>query len=212
MTIEAFERRCVATSFDVRSEGNKHVFEGYALKWNARSQNLGGFVEEVAMGATAKTIQEADIRALFNHDPNLVLGRNKAGTLRLAEDSTGLDYKVDMPDTTYARDLRESMERGDVAHSSFGFRTINGKTDWERTEDDFPLRILREIALFDVSPVTYPAYLDSTSGVSKRSLDDLAAYLESLKEPEATPSTLKRYYTDLAEDPQVALNALKRSR
>jgi uncharacterized protein len=206
MTHEAFERRCVATSFDVRSEGNRHVFEGYALKWNARSQNLGGFVEEVAQGATTKTIREGDIRALFNHDPNMILGRSVKGegTLRLGEDSTGLVYEVDMPDTSYARDLRVSMERGDVTQSSFGFNTVSGKESWTRSEGELPLRTLNEIRLFDVSPVTYPAYVDSTSGVSQRSLQAFAEFMESLKEPDpdegTTPSALVPVRAYLADD------------
>ncbi|MFD6970144.1 HK97 family phage prohead protease [Streptomyces sp. NPDC059949] len=169
------ERRAVDTEFEVRSEGGKFNFYGYALKWDARSQNLGGFRERVAQGATADSIGRDDIRALFNHDPNLILGRNRSGTLRLSEDSDGLHYEVDMPDTTYARDLATAMERGDVSHSSFGFKTAGPEGDsWAEDDDGFPLRTLQKIALFDVSPVTYPAYADSTSGVGSRALQLLA--------------------------------------
>lgn len=167
-----YERRYVATDFEVRTAGGKTTFEGYALTWDTKSQNLGGFRERVAEGATSKTIQEADIRALFNHDASLILGRNKSGTLELSNDSTGTYYRTTMPETTYARDLAVSMERGDITQSSFGFRTITD--EWGIDEDDFPIRTLREIALFDVSPVTYPAYLDSSSGLGKRALARLA--------------------------------------
>lgn len=168
------ERRAVPTEFEVRSEGGKFNFYGYALKWDARSQNLGGFRERVTTGATSESLQRDDIRALFNHDPNLVLGRNRSGTLRLHEDSTGLHYEVDMPDTTYARDLATAMERGDVSQSSFGFRVSTDGDNWTEDDDGFPLRTLQRIALFDVSPVTYPAYTDSTSGVGSRALELLA--------------------------------------
>jgi HK97 family phage prohead protease len=168
------ERRAVPTEFEVRSEGGKFNFYGYALKWDARSQNLGGFRERVAQGATAEAIDLDDIRALYNHDPNLILGRNRSGTLRLSEDSTGLHYDVDMPDTTYARDLATSMERGDVSQSSFGFRVKSDGDSWTEDDDGFPLRTLTRISLFDVSPVTYPAYTDSTSGVGSRALASLA--------------------------------------
>lgn len=169
------ERRAVPTEFEVRSEGGAFNFYGYALKWDARSSNLGGFRERVAQGATAESIQRDDIRALFNHDPNLILGRNRSGTLRLSEDSTGLHYEVDMPDTTYARDLATAMERGDVSQSSFGFKTSGPEGDsWAEDDDGFPLRTLQRVALFDVSPVTYPAYADSTSGVGSRALELLA--------------------------------------
>ena len=168
------ERRAVPTAFEVRSEGNTFNFYGYALKWDARSQNLGGFRERVQQGATAESIGRDDIRALFNHDPNLILGRNRSNTLRLSEDSEGLHYEVDMPDTSYARDLATAMERGDVSQSSFGFKVSTDGDNWTEDDDGFPLRTLQRIALFDVSPVTYPAYTDSTSGVGSRALASLA--------------------------------------
>lgn len=167
------ERRYLATEFEVRAKPTGgHVVDGYAAKFNRLSQNLGGFVEQIAPGAFAKTIQEADVRALFNHDPNIVLGRNKAGTLRMSEDGTGLYYEVDMPDTTVARDLVESMRRGDISQSSFGFATVSD--EWGFTEQDFPLRTLGEVKLYDVSPVTYPAYLDTDSQVARSALRHLA--------------------------------------
>jgi HK97 family phage prohead protease len=190
------ERRSVPTEFEVRSEGNTFQFYGYALKWDARSQNLGGFRERVAMGATADSIQRDDVRALYNHDPNLVLGRNRSGTLRLSEDTEGLHYEVDMPDTTYARDLATSMERGDVSQSSFGFK-VSGPDGQDFAEDDdgFPLRTLNKISLFDVSPVTYPAYVDSTSGVGSRALELLAEQrgisVTRLDSPEAIRAVLR---------------------
>jgi HK97 family phage prohead protease len=163
----------VPTTFEVRSQGNAITFEGYALKWMQRSQNLGGFREQVALGATNDSIGSDDIRALFNHDPNLILGRSAPGvsqTLELSNDETGTYYRVQMPDTTYARDLAESMQRGDVTQSSFAFRTI--EDDWDLDEDDTPLRTLVKISLADVSPVTYPAYTTSTSGVgAQRALE-----------------------------------------
>ncbi|MFC9231033.1 HK97 family phage prohead protease [Streptomyces decoyicus] len=169
------ERRAVPTEFEIRSQGGAFNFYGYALKWDARSSNLGGFRERVAQGATSESIGRDDIRALFNHDPNLILGRNRSNTLRMTEDSTGLHYEVDMPDTTYARDLATAMERGDVSQSSFGFRTSGPEGDsWAEDDDGFPLRTLQKVSLFDVSPVTYPAYADSTSGVGSRALELLA--------------------------------------
>jgi hypothetical protein len=79
-----------------------------------------------------------------------------------------------MPDTTYARDLAAAMERGDVSQSSFGFRVKADGEKWAEDDDGFPLRTLTRISLFDVSPVTYPAYTDSTSGVGARALQHLA--------------------------------------
>lgn len=171
-----YERRFFDSEFEVRTEGNKLTLEGYALKWGVRSNNLGGFREEVAEGATSKTIKESDIRALFNHEPSLILGRNKAGTLDVSNDSTGTHYRVhgDMRQS-YVQDLAIAMERGDVTQSSFGFRKVGPEGDsWSEDENGMPLRTLREIQLFDVSPVTYPAYEDSTSGLGKRALQYVA--------------------------------------
>lgn len=171
--MQGFERRTLTTEFETRVAGDKLTIEGYALKWNLPSQNLGGFREQVAQGATTKTITEADIRGLVNHDKNLVLGRNRSGTMRMAEDETGLFYEIDADmRQSYVRDLAIAMERGDVSQSSFGFRTIDDS--WGLDESDFPRRTLNEIALLDVSPVTYPAYVDSTSGLGKRALERFA--------------------------------------
>src|SRR6202007_2118239 len=89
------ERRFYATEFEVRTEGSHGlILEGYALKWGARSENLGGFRERVQQSATDRTIQEGDIRDLFNHDPSLILGRNRAGTLDISNDDTGTHYRI----------------------------------------------------------------------------------------------------------------------
>jgi len=157
------ERRYVTSDVELRYTGGKTYIEGYAAVFNKRSDNLGGFVETVEPTAFNKTVQEADVRALYNHNANMVLGRSKAGTLELSLDSTGLHYRALAPDTSYARDLTVLLERGDVNQSSFAFFNINDK--WDETEDSIPLRHLHEVGLVDVSPVTYPAYQDATSGV-----------------------------------------------
>jgi len=128
---------------------------GYAAVFNQLSEDLGGFREKISPGAFRKTIQEADIRALWNHDSNYVLGRNKSGTLKLEEDSHGLRIEITPPETTWAKDLITSMKRGDVDQMSFGFRTI--KDRWEN-DGGRNIRTLLEVELFDVSPVTYPSY------------------------------------------------------
>lgn len=170
-----YERRYFANDFEVRSVSGKSVIEGHAAVFNTRSQNLGGFVEQVLPGAFDETIQTDDIRALFNHDPNFVLGRNRSGTLELSPDSSGLAYRIFTPDTQYARDLQVSMERGDITQSSFGFAVPSGGDSWSYDEST-PFRSLKVVRLSDISPVTYPAYLDADSAVAKRSL---AAFLEN---------------------------------
>lgn len=222
----ALERRFLATEFESRAEGDALTIEGYALKWELKSQNLGGFREKVQQGATTKTIGEADIRGLVNHDSNLILGRNRSGTLDLAEDETGLYYRINADlRQSYVRDLAIAMERGDVNQSSFGFRAI--KDDWGIDEDDFPIRTLQEIALFDVSPVTYPAYLSSTSGLGSRALerlsetrgiavtaDNLVSVLKGEMEPEPPADEQRQATTPLYVPPVVddAFDAAIRAR
>jgi HK97 family phage prohead protease len=171
--VTLLERRSVSTEFDISSSGTGFTFTGYAAKFATRSHDLGGFVETIRSGAFGRAIREGqDVRALINHDPQFILGRTASGTLKLAEDSTGLHYEVDAPDTSYARDLAESMKRGDVTQSSFGFRVR--EDDWQR-EGRGRLRTLIDVDLLDVSPVTYPAYEDTESGVTAARALQLAA-------------------------------------
>ena len=167
-TIEGLELR--------DNEGKNPTIVGHAAVFGSISKDLGGFREIIAPGAFDGH-EDMDVRALFNHDPNMVLGRNTAGTLRLREDAKGLHVEIDPPDTSFAKDLLVSMRRGDIDQMSFGFRTISDK--WE-TKDGEDLRTLEKVELFDVSPVVFPAYEDTD--VAVRSLE---AYRESKEAPPA---------------------------
>lgn len=155
---------------EARTAGDGFSLVGYGAAFAKRSQPLGGFVEEVRAGAFTKTLGDnPDVRALFNHDPNFPLGRTRVPdgmppTLRLWQDETGLGYDITLPDTTYARDLFESVQRGDITQSSFGFYVQDD--EWSQTPDGMPLRTLTQVSLHngDVSPVTYPAYEDTVVG------------------------------------------------
>lgn len=154
--------------FRADSADEKPKLFGHAAIFNSLSEILaGGFRELIIPGAFAKTLESADIRALFNHNPSVVLGRSKSGTLRLKEDSTGLAIEIDPPDTQVSRDLMISIERGDINQMSFGFRTI--ADSWERVDGKM-IRTLSEIELIDVSLVTYPAYTDTD--IALRSMQD----------------------------------------
>lgn len=176
------ERRHVPTQFEVRAKqdgtgGTKYVIEGHGAVFNRLSQNLGGFVEQIDPGAFKRTLSDnPDTRGLINHDPSLLLGRTRSGTLRLSVDSVGLPYEIDAPDTQYARDLIVSMERGDIDQSSFAFFVTRNGDEWGATDDGFPLRTLTAVSIHngDVSPVTYPAYEDADSGVAGRAFKSLA--------------------------------------
>lgn len=151
----------------IKSDDAQTKLRWYPAVFNTLSEDLMGFRERIAHGAFRKTIAENDIRALFNHDPNFVLGRNTNKTLMLEEDRKGLLAEVTLPNTSYARDLLEVVERGDISGGSFGFIPIREK--WLNSEDGSLVRELREVKLYDVSPVTFPAY-PATEGVSVRSL------------------------------------------
>ena len=148
-----FERRYITATELRLKDAEGSGITGYAAVFDKWSEDLGWFKERIAPGAFKETIKTADVRALINHDPNLIIGRTKNDTLRLWEDDKGLAYEADLPATTYAGDLRVSIERGDITQNSFGFRTIDD--EWS---EDGKKRTLLEVQLFDVSPVTFPAY------------------------------------------------------
>jgi hypothetical protein len=166
--------RVTAGLVELRDSPNGgRMFVGYAYRFGVESENLGGFVERIRQGAGAKTIQEQDLRGLFNHAPDNLLGRMGAGTLRMAEDHIGGGYQIDQPDTSLGRDLGVLVARGDVYGSSFTFKAVGGArgVSWTRTERGFPLREIREMKMRDVGPVTFPAY--GTSEVALRSLAEM---------------------------------------
>jgi len=163
----SLERRyVVVTELRARTEGGLGI-RGHAAVFNSLSEDLGGFKETIRAGAFSESIKKDDVRSLWNHDPNFVLGRNKSGTLRLEEDGVGLRIENDFPDTTYARDLMKVIERGDVNQMSFGFMKLR---DDIRYEGGLIVRELIEAQLFDVSPVTFPAYpqTDVSARMSER--------------------------------------------
>lgn len=174
------ERRVMTTELRVepRSDGGSRII-GYAAVFNAWSVDLGGFRERVQPGAFAETIANDDIRALFNHDPNFIIGRNVSRTLRLSEDAHGLLYEVDVPDTQAGRDLLVSIERGDVSGNSFGFRTIEDA--WTHGAD-LEERTLVRVRLHDISPVVYPAYPQT-----ELALRSLQAFQEEAAKPAEDP-------------------------
>lgn len=149
-------------------EHNGNVIRGYAAIYNSDSEWMGGFYEQIEMGAF-DDVMDNDVRAYLNHDENLLLGRVSSGTLRIGTDKRGLFYEVDLPNTTYANDLVELMKRGDINQSSFAF--LIGEDRWEQ-RDGKTYRIISKVSrLLDVSPVAQPAYPEATSELKTRDLE-----------------------------------------
>lgn len=158
------ERRNTAVPVALRAADGGRRLGGYALKFDTLSRNLGGFVEKIAPGAVSKSVADRlDVLARFQHRDEFLLGRVSSGTLRLAVDDVGLDYEVDLPDTSTGRDVGELAGRGDLRHSSFAFYTLDDA--WETRLGDLPVRTLLQVQLVDVAPVVEPAYLDTSSAL-----------------------------------------------
>jgi len=202
----------VGADLEIRAEGDgaeeKKKIVGYAAVFDSWSNDLGGFRERIAPGAFTKTLQEADVRGLLNHDPNYVLGRTKAATLELSEDTKGLRFSVTPPDTQWARDLMVSIQRGDINQMSFGFRTI--KDTWGKGIQDehgraLPERTLLEVALYDVSLVTFPAYPATEAGLRAWRPEELYT-----PEPPSDGHSDEPGPADHSPEPGQALHSLRR--
>lgn len=169
--IKDAERRFFHHPVEYREDQDGKV-EGIASRVN-EWYDLGYFEERVAKGAF-KDVLNDDVRALFNHDPNLVLARTKSKTLELYTDNDGnLVYRYKTPERSYAKDLEDAIKSGDVDQSSFAFRVAEEK--WEWRDDNKELQkdrrtITKFEKLYDVSPVTYPA--SPSTKVAARSIEN----------------------------------------
>lgn len=146
-------------------DGTKQL-QGYAIVWNSRSVDLGGFTEICAPTMLDRTLKESpDVLALRDHKPEMLLGRTTAGTLKLKVDSKGLRFAVNLPKTQIGEDTAENIRLGNLSGCSFGFNTRDD--DWQADADGTVLRILKDVDLYEISVTSFPAY-EQTS-VSTRS-------------------------------------------
>jgi len=182
----------VSTStIEARSDSDEMIIEGYAALYDNET-NIGPFKETIARGAF-DDVMDNDVRALMNHDPNYVLGRTGAGTLELETDDTGLKYRIKLGEQQYAKDLYESVKRGDISQSSFAFTIAEQSWNENRT-----VRSVDKVAtLLDVSPVTYPAYKDTHGLVARNEetepeLIDNAVEETTSEENKEVKKTIKR--------------------
>ncbi len=204
------ERRVFRSTMKVetRADGPSRIV-GHAAVFNALSENLGGFREMIRPGTFAQAIEQDDIRALFNHDPNMILGRNRAGTLELQEDETGLAVDIELPDTQLARDLVVSIDRGDVSGMSFGFSVRAGGQDFDEDEEGNIVRTLSSVKLFDVSPVTFPAYPQTDVAlrhVDTSGFEDFLQQLQSGQDAARVAAFKRKGALRLAESYEFARN------
>lgn len=174
----------------------------YASVFDQLSEDLGGWKERVNRRAFTKAVQQ-DVRAFFNHDPNMMLGRSSAGTLKLHVDLHGLLAEVTPPNTTYARDLLEIVSRGDIGGGSIGFRVARDR--WAIEEGDVLVREVVELErLYDVSLVSLPAFPGTEGSAHIRSLgptdEDLRRIWADLmpSETRSIPIGLRRRQLELA--------------
>ncbi|MAM27434.1 MAG: HK97 family phage prohead protease [Flavobacteriaceae bacterium] len=161
----------VPVTFEARNENdtNEGIIEGYAALYESRT-NLGWMEEEILPGAFDDVVND-DVRCLINHDPQYILARsnNGQGTLTLTLDARGLKYSYKTPNRSYAKDLEDAIRSGDVSQSSFAFSIK--EEEWIKRDGQPDLRKIKKFErLYDVSPVTFPAYADTT--VAKRSFEE----------------------------------------
>lgn len=177
----------------IRSDGSKNrILTGYAAvfydgtpetQYELWNDSYGRAVERIMPGAfDAAMGKPDDVRALWNHDPNWILGRTSAQTLRLTVDRRGLLYEIDLPNTQMARDIEEHVRRGDVTGSSFSFEIRPGGDKWRTAQDEesnyYDVREILSVELFDVGPVTFPAYVGTSAGM--RALGSVAQLRSTL--------------------------------
>lgn len=194
------ERRTVTAPMEIRtaSDGTEYI-EAYALKFNRESDNLG-WMTPVYEKIDSRALDDADmdnVVALFNHDSNLVLGRNTVssgkGSVTLETDGIGLKWRCTPTDTSYSRDLMENMRSGVINQCSFAFSLAEGEDaeEWSYNKDRgaYERTIKRIGTLYDVSVVTTPAYPDTEAVLSQRSKDKLKTLDEERNLAESVKET-----------------------
>ena len=181
------ERRFTPGTIELRDaaqDGDAPHIEGYAAVYYDGTERTEyelwpGLRERIMPGAFDRVLAEGqDVRGLFNHDPNNVLGRTSANTMDLRLDARGLPYDIAVPDTTVGRDLLTSIKRSDVTGSSFSFLVAPGGQRFKDVGETTIREITEFDAVFDVGPVTFPAYTATTTGA--RGVGELDELRESL--------------------------------
>ena len=173
---DGVERRFLSLHESRMDVSDADQIEGYPIVFHVPSADLGGFREVILPTAVDRTLRESlDVRALIDHDPAKIMGRLGAGTLRILKHEQGLWMRNDPPNTSYAKDIRESIRRKDVTGMSFAFRVLTESRDGVQGDEwDFsgalPIRYVHDMRVGEVSVVTFPAYAETTVAMAQRSL------------------------------------------
>jgi len=186
--MEQIERRQIVEGLQIedRGEGKEKGITGLGIVFNKRSVNLGGFVEIIKPEAV-RDIDWTDVVSMVNHDSNRTVGRNP-DTLSIKVEKNGVRYTIEPSELSYYRDLSISVSRGDIKGSSFGFMVETDGEDWTEDESGLVVRTITKFRkIYDISPVVFPAYPDTTA--AKRSLD---AYMDAKKPKNTYPIGLAR--------------------
>lgn len=162
-----------------KSQEGKQTLVGYAVRWDKLSVPIyGSFRERVRAGAFTESLKSNNVRALWNHNSDFVLGSTGGKTMALREDDKGLYFEIDLPDTQIGRDAAITIQRGDVSGMSFGFNTR--KQEWDETDPKNIIRTLVDVDLREISPTPFPAYPQTKVGI--RSVeDDFREFIEARK-------------------------------
>lgn len=164
--------RTVATDFTTREDGEELLIEGYFAVFDSNYEIWPGASESIAPGAFAKSLESDDIRALTNHNTDLVLGRNRAGTLILKEDTHGLWGSIRInPKDSDAVNTRERVLRGDVSQCSIGFDIREEETEFR--DDGSVHWTIKDVKLWEVSVCTFPAYESTNVQARQRDLEEI---------------------------------------
>jgi HK97 family phage prohead protease len=189
-------------SFALRADGGQaadptYTLRGRALTYNSLSKDLGGFKERFLPGALTRSLASGDdVKCLFQHSPDHVLGRTQNKTLQLTDSSRGLDFRCQLdPNQQAHRDLWSSVQRGDVNECSFAFLPDGADAeDWDTCDDDdgnrCQRRTVKRASLFDVSVVTSPAYGNGATSVDARKLGVGVGWDASLRAKSAAVAAL----------------------
>jgi len=187
----------VGLEYRAGDAGKPGKVTGYAAVWGATATELGWFTEEIRQGAFTESLKTRDQVALAHHDFSKPLARRSAGTLSLVEDATGLKVEFTLPNTTDGRDLAENLSNGNVKGFSFGMAVSGEEWRWAQKPGEIDHRVVTKADLYEVSPVTLPAYSDTVAEISQRCHE--VAKKHRPAPPDALSIATRRAQIELAE-------------